>query len=156
MQKRRIVDFFGLLILGVTSGIAPSIFGLLANAAPPSHTSQVDPREEHDPGKRSEKFLEGAEAAFDSARSAYAKDDVHKGDAELDEMLSALNNCVSTLETVHKNRLYKKAEIRVSVLQRRLESLLDEISLPQRGWAEQTGRKLEEIHDKLLEGAMKK
>jgi hypothetical protein len=122
----------------------------------PAQAAQVDLKEEHDPAKRSEKLLEAAEAAFDSARSAYAKDDVHKGDAELDGMMSALNNCVSTLDTVHKSRLYKKAEMRVSSLQRRMESLLDEISLTQRGWAEQTRRKLEEIHDKLLEGAMKK
>ena len=33
---------------------------------------------------------------------------------------------------------------------------MDEIAVTQRGWAEQTQRKLEEIHDKLLEGAMQK
>ena len=118
--------------------------------------AQVDLKDEHDPAKRSEKFLEAAEAAFDSARAAYAKDDVHTGDAHLDDMMSALQNCVSTLDTAHKSRLYKRAEMRVASLQRRMQSLLDEISITQRGWAEQTGRKLEEIHDKLLEGAMKK
>jgi hypothetical protein len=116
----------------------------------------VDFREERDPAKRSERFLEAAEAAFDGARAAYTKDDAHTGDAQLDEMVSALQNCVSTLDAVHKSRLYKRAEMRVASLQRRLLNLLDDISVPQRGWAEQTGRKLEEIHDKLLEGAMKK
>jgi len=156
LQKRRIVDPFERLILRVTFGVSLSIWGFFATVTASAQPAQVDLKEERDPAKRSERFLEAAESAFDGARAAYAKDDVHKGDAELDEMVTALNSCVSTLETLHKSRLFKKAEMRVSFLQRRLESLLDEISVTQRGWAEQTGRKLEEIHDKLLEGAMKK
>jgi hypothetical protein len=130
--------------------------GLFAPRTASARPSQVDPRDERDPAKRSERLLGTAEAAFDGARSAYAKDDVHAGNAQLDEMMAALENCVSTLGPAHKSRLYKRAEMRVASLQRRLQSLLDEISITQRGWAEQTGRKLEEIHDKLLEGAMKK
>jgi hypothetical protein len=41
-------------------------------------------------------------------------------------------------------------------LQRRMASLLDDIDLPRRGWAEQTNRELETIHDRLLAGAMRK
>lgn len=156
LQKRRTVDLLGRLTVRLILGISLSAASLVlvppANARP----AQVDFKDERDPAKRSEKCLEAAETAFDSARSAYAKDDVHSGDADLDEMMAALHTCVSTLETVHKSRLYKRAEMRVSSLQRRLQNLLDDISVTQRGWAEQTGRKLEEIHDKLLEGAMKK
>lgn len=156
LQTRRTAELFERLtvrfVLGVT--LLPSaVFAPLSTAARPA---QVDLRDERDPAKRSEKSLEIAETAFDGARAAYAKDDVHTGNAQLDEMMAALQNCLSTLQAVHKNRLYKKAEMRVAFLQRRLQSLLDEISITQRGWAEQTGRKLEEIHDKLLEGAMKK
>jgi predicted lipid-binding transport protein (Tim44 family) len=137
-------------------GVSLSATGFLAGGMAAGHPSQVDQKDEHDPAKRSERFLEAAEAAFDNARMAYTKDDVHTGDARLDEMISALQNCVAALDTAHKSRLYKRAEMRVSSLQRRMQSLLDEISITQRGWAEQTGRKLEEVHDKLLEGAMKK
>jgi hypothetical protein len=140
------------MTLGAILG-APGFIIVHAATAQPV---QVDIKDEHDPGKRSEKLLEVAETAFDNARAAYTKDDVHTGDAQLDDMMSALQNCVSTLDTAHKSRLYKKAEMRVALLQRRMQSLLDEISITQRGWAEQTRRKLEEIHDKLLEGAMKK
>ncbi len=156
MQKRRTADYFAVVIVRVTLGISLSAMGLFPARLATAHPVQVDFREEHDPGKRSDKFLEAAEAAFDNARAAYTKDDVHTGDAQLDGMVSALQNCVSTLDTAHKNRLYKRAEMRVASLQRRLQNLLDDISVTQRGWAEQTGRKLEEIHDKLLEGAMKK
>ena len=111
---------------------------------------------EHDPARRVEKALGLAESAFDIARTAYSKDDVHKGDAELEEMTVALDDCLSSLGLARKSRLYKKAEIKVSYLQRRMQSLLEEIAASQRGWAEQTDRKLEEIHAKLLEGAMRK
>lgn len=156
MQKRRTADFFDRLSIRFVLGLTLLSSGVCAPLTTAAAPAQVDPRDEHDPAKRSEKYLETAEAAFDNARSAYAKDDVHTGDAQLDEMMTALQNCVSTLQPVHKSRLYKRAEMRVASLQRRLQSLLDEISITQRGWAEQTGRKLEDIHDKLLEGAMKK
>jgi exonuclease VII small subunit len=155
LQKRRTTDPFRQLIVRAALGVCLSISGLLINTAA-AKPAQADQKEDRDPARRCEKFLEAAEAAFDTARSAYTKDDVHKGDAELDEMVTALNSCVSTLDTAHKSRLYKRAEMRVSTLQRRMQSLLDEISVTQRGWAEQIVRKLEEIHDKLLEGAMKK
>ena len=56
----------------------------------------------------------------------------------------------------NKARFYKKAELKVALLQRRLSGLTDELSILERGWAEQTGRKMEEIHEKLLDGVMRK
>ncbi len=156
MQKRRIVESLERVVVAFTLGVSLSATGFGAAGMAAGRPAQVDLKDEHDPAKRSEKFLEAADEAFDGARAAYGKDDVHTGDAQLDDMMSALQNCVTTLNTVHKSRLYKRAEMRVASLQRRMQSLMDEISITQRGWAEQTGRKLEEVHDKLLEGAMKK
>jgi site-specific recombinase len=113
-------------------------------------------RAEHDPAKRSEKALNLADSAFDSARESYNKGDVHKGDAELENMMTALEECLSSLDTARKARYYKKAEMNVALLQRRLQGLLDDIDLQQRGWAEYTQRKLDELHDKLLDGVMRK
>ncbi len=90
MQKRRTVKSFEGLIVRVTFGIHLCVLGLIAVSAMSARPAQVDPRDEHDPAKRSEKCLEAAETAFDSARSAYAKDDVHAGNANLDEMMAAL------------------------------------------------------------------
>jgi hypothetical protein len=156
LQKRRIAEFIERVSVGCVLALSLLSMSLIMPRTAVARSAQVDVRDERDPGKRSEKLLDTAEAAFDSARSAYAKNDVRTGDAQLDEMMGDLHNCVSALDMVHKSRLYKRAEMRVAALQRRLESLLDEMSVTQRGWAEQTGRKLEEIHDKLLEGAMKK
>ncbi len=113
-------------------------------------------KSEHDPGKRLEMALTYADSSFDSARDFYAKGQVHKGDAELEDMTSALDQCVTSLQEAHKAKFYKKAELRVAYLQRRMQGLLDDIEMQQRGWAEYTNRKLDEIHDKLLDGVMKK
>src|SRR3982750_1445747 len=118
LQKRRIVDCFERLTIWISLGVSLSASGFVPPRAAAA-SNQVDVRDERDPAKRSEKFLEAAEAAFDNARAPSTKDDVHKGDAELDEMVSTLNNCVSALGNSHKSRLYKKAEMRVSYLQRR-------------------------------------
>jgi len=111
---------------------------------------------DQDAAKRSAAELNSAEQAFDDARAAYDKGDIDKGDEELEKMTKALDACLGSLEEVHKARFYKKAEMRVAFLQRRMSGLLDDIELPRRGWAEQTSRKLDEIHDKLLAGAMGK
>lgn len=113
-------------------------------------------KSEHDPGKRLEMALTYADSSFDSARDFYSKGEVHKGDAQLEDMTNALNECVTSLEEAHKAKFYKKAELRVAYLQRRMKGLLDDIEMQQRGWAEYTDRKLDEIHDKLLDGVMKK
>jgi len=115
-----------------------------------------DLKSEHDPARRSEKALLFADTAFETARDFYSKGEIHKGDAQLEDMTNALNECVQSLEEAHKARFYKKAELRVAYLQRRMKGLLDDIEMQQRGWAEYTERKLDEIHDKLLDGVMRK
>jgi site-specific recombinase len=111
---------------------------------------------EHDPARRSEKALAFADEAFDNAREDYNKGEIHKGDADLEQMMTALEECLSSLDTARKAKYYKKAEMNVALLQRRLQGLLDDIALQQRGWAEYTQRKLDQLHDKLLDGVMRK
>jgi type II secretory pathway component PulJ len=110
----------------------------------------------HDPARRSDKALMFADAAFDNAREFYSKGEIKKGDAELENMTNALKECVGSLQVAHKARFYKRAELKVAYLQRRMQGLLDDVSVQQRGWVEYTQRKLDEIHDKLLEGVMRK
>jgi polyhydroxyalkanoate synthesis regulator phasin len=127
-----------------------------AAAVLPAQSLLADLRAEHDPGKRYEMALNIADTAFDSARDSYTKGDTEKGDAMLEDMTNALNECVASLSQVHKAKFYKRAELKVAYLQRRMENLLDDIDLQRRGWAEQTQRRLDEIHDKLLDGVMRK
>ncbi len=116
----------------------------------------IELKSEHDPGKRAELALDFADEAFASAKAQYAKGEVHKGDALLDQMTAALQECASSLDSAHKAKYYKRAEMKVAYLQRRMQGLLDDLSAEERGWAEFTNRKIEEIHDKLLDGVMRK
>ena len=111
---------------------------------------------EQNPQKRSEKALMLADGAFDTARDFYLKGEIEKGDAKLEDMTKALDTCVASLNEAHKGKFYKKAEMNVATLQRRLEGLMADVSAQRRGWAEYTSRKLDEIHDKLLNGVMSK
>jgi hypothetical protein len=111
---------------------------------------------QRDPGKRSDMALAFATESFDTARDFYTKGEIQKGDAALENMTSALNSCVDSLAITNKARLYKKAELKVAYLQRRMTSLKEEVGVQERGWAEFTARKLEEIHDKILAGVMRK
>jgi hypothetical protein len=138
-----------LALLLMLSGQAPN-FCLLG-----PHLS-AETGADRDAGKRAEMELSKAETAFDDARDAYHTGNIEKGDADLDGMTKALHLCVESLEAAHKARYYKKAELRVASLQRRMASLLDDIDLPRRGWAEQTNRELDTIHDRLLAGVMRK
>lgn len=113
-------------------------------------------KSEHDPNKRSELALDFADEAFASAKTQYAKGEVHKGDALLDQMTAALEECASSLDSAHKAKYYKRAEMKVAYLQRRMQGLVEDLSADERGWAEITSRKVDEIHDKLLEGVMRK
>jgi site-specific recombinase len=129
---------------------------LLLRSAAPAQSLISEIKAEHDPARRSEKALALADTAFDTAREDYSSGQIHKGDADLETMMTALEECLSSLDSAHKAKYYKKAEMNVALLQRRLQGLLDDISLQQRGWAEYTQRKLDELHDKLLDGVMRK
>jgi hypothetical protein len=121
-----------------------------------SQSSLADWKAEQDPAKRSKKALIFAGVAFDNADEFYAKGEIEKGDAQLEDMINALDECVGSLTAARNPNLYKKTELKVASVQRRMQGLLDGIAVQNRGWAEYTERKLEEIHDRLLAGAMKK
>jgi hypothetical protein len=133
--------------------------GLLAAAFAVSACAQsflAELKMEHDPGKRAELALSFADESFDSAKTNYHKGEVHEGDVALDNMTTALNACIESVAVANKTKFYKRAELKVAMLQRRLSGLMDDISITERGWAEQTARRVEEIHSKLLDGVMRK
>lgn len=111
---------------------------------------------EPNPVRRAQKALTLADDAFESAHQYYSSGNVQKGDELLDNMTAALRECVQSLGSAHKPVMYKRAELNVATLQRRMQGLLDDIDAQQRGWAEYTNRKLEEIHEALLDGVMRK
>jgi hypothetical protein len=124
--------------------------------AVPGQSFLAELKLQHDPAKRSEMALGFADELFDNAQSSYGKGQISKGDADLESMTKALNACLDSLAAANKSRSYKKAELKVAYLQRRLSDLVNNMGIQERGWAEYTSRKLDEIHDKLLNGVMRK
>jgi hypothetical protein len=78
------------------------------------------------------------------------------GDVALENMTSALNACVESVAAANKTKAYKKAEMKVAMLQRRLSGLMEDLSITERGLAEQTTRRGEENNDKHLNGVKRK
>jgi hypothetical protein len=133
--------------------------GLLAAAFTLSASAQsflAELKLERDPAKRADLALSFADESFDSAKTNYHKGEIHDGDVALENMTAALNACVESVAAANKAKFYKKAEMKVALLQRRLSGLMDDLSITERGWADQTARRMEEIHSKLLDGVMRK
>ena len=136
--------------------LALSLLILAFAGAVPGQSFLAELKLQHDPAKRSEMALGFADELFDNAQSSYGKGQISKGDADLESMTKALNACLDSLAAANKSRSYKKAEMKVAYLQRRLSDLVNDMSIQERGWAEYTSRKLDEIHEKLLNGVMRK
>jgi hypothetical protein len=138
------------------SAAAALVLGAAQELECQTRSGAGDPGGDADPFRRSQQELSQAESAFSEARDAYREGKIKDGDQHLDEMIKRLNTCVAALEAAHKSRYYKQAEIRVAGLMRRLKTILEDLSVDDRGWAEYTSHQIEEIHDKLLSGVMKK
>ena len=130
------------------------LFAMLSSVMPAQSLLEIN--QERNPEKRSEMALTYADEALDNARDYYLKGAMSKGDAALENMTHALDACMQSLAMENKAKFYKKAELKIAYLQRRLSGVISDISIQQRGWAEQTQRRVEEIHDKILDGVMRK
>jgi hypothetical protein len=115
-----------------------------------------DVKNESNPGKRSELSIEAANRTLDEARAAYLGGNATKGDSEMQDVETLADECLSSVEQANKYRYWKKAELKVRQLTRRVETLSDDLSYDQRGKAQALRAHLDQIHDKLLAGVMRK
>lgn len=111
---------------------------------------------ERNPGKRSEIALQLADKSLDQARDYYVSGEPLKGDSELDMIDRLAAECLTSVEEAHKSKYWKKAELKLAMLMRRVNSLIDDLSYNERGKAQQLETHLSRIHDRLLAGAMAK
>ena len=115
---------------------------------------------EPDLNRRSELALMNAEEKFDAARMAYQAGDDAAEAADIQEIADSVALCYEALEQVHgaprKNRYYKKAELRVSELMRRLSGFRDDVSFDFRPKVDAVLKRLSDIHDELLSDIMSK
>lgn len=111
--------------------------------------------------KRSRLALEYANSEIDAARQAYNSGEMKKSNAALAEVRESVDLCVQSLDETHKDarknpKAFKRAEIDIQGLVRRLKSLEDDFSVDDRGEILKTEQRLQEVHDDLIARIMTK
>jgi hypothetical protein len=113
---------------------------------------------EPDLNRRSELALLNADDKIDAARQAYQAGNEAAEEAAIQEVADSVAICYQALEQTHgaprKNRYYKKAELKVSALMRRLSGFRDEVSFDFRSQVEDALKKVSDVHDELLSDIM--
>jgi hypothetical protein len=113
---------------------------------------------EPDLNRRSELALLNADEKIDAARQAYQAGNEAAEEAAIQEVADSVTLCYEALEQTHgaprKSRYYKKAELKVSALMRRLSGFRDEVSFDFRPKVDVVLKKVSDIHDDLLSDIM--
>lgn len=113
---------------------------------------------EPDPNHRSELALMNADEKIDAARQAYMAGNETAEAADIREVADSVVLCYAALEESHqtprKSKYYKKAELKVSALMRRLDALRDEVNYDFRPQVDVALKKVSDIHDDLLSDIM--
>ncbi len=117
-------------------------------------------KSEPDLNHRSELALNNADEKLEAARKAYEAGDTAAETADVQEVADSVALCYETLQETHaaprKSRYYKRAELRITALLRRLTAFRDEVSFDFRPPVETAMKKLSDIHDQLLSDIMSK
>jgi hypothetical protein len=115
-------------------------------------------KSEPDLNRRSELALMNADEKIDAARQAYQAGNDAAQEAAIQEVGESVTLCYDSLEQTHstprKSKYYKRAELKVTALMRRLSGLRDEVSFESRPHVEAVLKKLSDIHDELLSDIM--
>jgi hypothetical protein len=113
---------------------------------------------EPDLNRRSELALVNADAKIDQARQAYQAGDEAAETAAIQEVAESVTLSYDALEKTHgaprKSRYYKRAELKVSALMRRLSGFRDEVSFDFRPKVDEVLKRLSDVHDELLSDIM--
>ena len=115
---------------------------------------------EPDLEKRSELALANADTQVDAARQAYSSGDMKTEQAALDEIRESVETSFDALEHTskapRKSKYYKRAELKVQALLRRLQTLRNDVSVDDQVPVESVIKRVQEIHDQLLVEIMSK
>jgi hypothetical protein len=115
---------------------------------------------EPDLNKRSELALVNAEHALDQARQAYKSGDQKSTQSALEEVSESVALCYDALQHTdkapRKSKYYKRAELKVQELIRRLSGFRDEVGFQARPFVERVINNVSNIHDQLITDIMSK
>jgi hypothetical protein len=115
---------------------------------------------EPDPDRRSELALANADQGIDSARDALTKGDIKTVETSLGEVRQAVELSYESLhqsrEKPRHSKFYKRAELKILALLRRLNTLRDDLEADNREPADAVISRLRQLHDELLTDIMSK
>jgi hypothetical protein len=115
-------------------------------------------KSEPDLNRRSELALLNADEKIDQARQAYQDGDEPAEQMAIQEVAESVTVCYEALEKTRseprKSKYYKRAELKVSALMRRLSGFRDEVSFDFRPSVEAALKRLSDVHDELLSDIM--
>jgi hypothetical protein len=118
---------------------------------------------QHEPNleRRSDLALQYANSALDAARDAYAAGDIDKTGAAFEEVGSSVDLAYDALGQTGKDprrspKFFKRAEMSTRQLLRRLDGMIESMSVADRLVAEKVRGRVADIHENLLKGIMKK
>lgn len=111
--------------------------------------------------KRSDKALQYAALDVDEARDSYNSGKVREAKQALQEVREAVDFSYESLKETGKDprkhsKYFKRAEVKLRELLRRLHGLSDEWSVVDRPAFDPVVARLQEVHDELLTGIMGK
>jgi hypothetical protein len=111
--------------------------------------------------KRSDRALDYADQEIDVARKAYAAGNLNGTREALKGVRASVELSYDSLQETGKNprrnpKHFKRAEVRIREMLRRLHGLEDEFSVEDRPPIQEIEQRLQEIHDELLTGIMTK
>ncbi len=115
---------------------------------------------EPDLNKRSELALSIADQKIDEARVAYQAGNDAAEKTAIKEVGDSVELCYDALkesqEAPRKSKYYKRAELKMSALMRRLTAFRDDVDLDFRPNVDDVIKRLSDIHDNLLSDIMSK
>ena len=111
-------------------------------------------KSEPDFAKRSELALLNADHAMDAARKGFSDGDSPAMQSALAEVSESVEVSFDALQHTHgeprKNKYYKRAELQLNALSRRLTGLRDEVGFEARPAVEAAMKKVSDVHDEVF------
>lgn len=111
--------------------------------------------------RRSEKAIDNASAAMDSARDASSVGDSAKIKGALEELRDSVDLAYQSLvdsgKSARRNpKFFKRAELKTRELMRRLEGLAQAVDSDDREFVENVREGVSKVHDSLIQDIMQK
>ena len=111
--------------------------------------------------RRSDLALQYASSVLDTAREAYTAGDIEKTQAALQEVGSSVDLAYDSLGQTGKDprrspKFFKRAEMSTRQLLRRLDGMMESMSVADRALIEKVRGRVADVHENLLRGIMSK